>query len=133
VGDSAENMDVRAELLDNPRLIAGSITQSATDNLNIQRMADMAETKLGVLGDLTCSDFYQKIVTGVGEGVAARKSRQDTLETMVRQLGNQRDAFSGIDINEQSALLLVYQRMFQSMSKYISVQEQTVQYLVDMI
>ena len=81
----------------------------------------------------TPTDAYRLIVTGVGQKVALRQARQDALESVLQQLENQRDATSGVDINEEAAKLLLFQRMFQSMAKVISTQNGALQTLIEIV
>ena len=52
---------------------------------------------------------------------------------MIHQLENQQSGISGVDVNREAADLLVYQRMFQSVAKYLGAVDQTLQYLNQMI
>lgn len=130
-GDSALSIGVRRELFDNPSLLASSSSAAGGDNFNVARMANLAQEQLQGLGNTTMQDYFRQMVSGVGQDVATRDSRQKALDSVQQQLSNQRDGVSGVDINEEAAKLLTFQRMFQAMSKFISTQDQSMQYLME--
>ena len=74
-------------------------------------------------GDLingTLSQAYNQTVTDLGQnlsGVNARLADQTTIEALVR---SQRDAVSGVSLDEEMADLMKYQRAFQASSRVIS-------------
>ena len=48
-------------------------------------------------------------------------------------MSNQRDSASGVDINEEATKMLVYERMFQAMAKYINVVSDTLDTVITII
>lgn len=130
-GNSAATMGVCQDLLAHPELLATAIGADLSDNLNVVRMAELAQAPLPELGDATPSEFYQLLVARVGEDIHLRQARQTSVENVLQQLVNQRDGVSGVDINEEAAKLLVFERMFQAMAKFLNVQDQSLQYLLE--
>jgi flagellar hook-associated protein FlgK len=53
--------------------------------------------------------------------------------SLAQQLANQREAASGVDINQEAAKLLVFERMFQAMAKFIGAQDRAMQTLMDVV
>ncbi|MFA6132750.1 MAG: flagellar hook-associated protein FlgK [Phycisphaerae bacterium] len=131
-GSSAQTIGVREDLAEDPSLLAGSVGQGQ-DQQNIQRLAEVGQAKLNALGGVTCSDYFTNMVTNLGQEVATRQVRQTALDSVTQQLENQRSTISGVDVNEQTIQLTIYQRMFQSMARFLNIQDQTMQYLTDII
>ena len=46
--------------------------------------------------------------------------QHDNTEGILRNLQQHRDDISSVDINEQASLMVVYERMFQAMAKYMN-------------
>ncbi|MFW5839478.1 MAG: flagellar basal body rod C-terminal domain-containing protein [Planctomycetota bacterium] len=46
---------------------------------------------------------------------------------------NHRDAISGVDTNEEAAKMLMYEQMFQAVSKFITTQNRALQDLMEII
>jgi flagellar hook-associated protein FlgK len=129
-GSTAGTISVRQELLDNPAGLAISSSQSMDDADNLTRMAAIIDQSYEGLGNFTLEGYLTKTISDLGTLVATAQARQTATSQVVQQLTNQRDSVSGVDVNEESARLLEYQRMYQAMAKFISVQDQTIQYLI---
>jgi len=79
--------------------------------------------------DGSFGQFYNSLVTGVGQsldGANTRLTNQQVIEKMVRA---QRDAVSGVSLDEELADLMKYQRAFQAASRVVN----TIDSLLDTI
>jgi len=132
-GTDASNITVRDDILAEPRRIAGSISAAMTDGANINRMIAVGEDLHTALGDASVRDYFRDIVTGVGQAVIVREARTADLGGVMEQLETQRDKISGVDINEETAKLIVLERMYQGMAKVVSTQDQMLASLIDLI
>ena len=132
-GDSAANLGVRRDVMNNPALLAASLGSDLMDNANIIRMAAVGETQWQGLGGKTPADAYRALVTGVGQDVAARDARLESLDAVERQLSARRDELGAVDINEEAARLMIFQRMFEASARFLSTQFKTVEMLGEMV
>ncbi|MCL2700313.1 MAG: flagellar hook-associated protein FlgK [Phycisphaerae bacterium] len=132
-GDSAATIDVRAEIIGDPRRFAVSRGGEGLDNENLLRMADLARQELAGLDGLTPQEYFRRLTVSVGQSVAVRETRAAALENVRMQLIMQRDAVSGVDMNEESAKLMMFERMFQAMSRFIATQDRAMQSLLEVI
>lgn len=132
-GTNASTIAVRDAVLADPKNLATSIGSAGTDNINVRRMADLADSRLTELGDFTPGDYFHQVVTGVGQDIAFRQARQTSLEGAMAQLENERQNVSGVDINEEAAKLLVYEQLFQAVAKFMSVQSDVIDYLIRIV
>ena len=48
-------------------------------------------------------------------------------------LSNQQSDISGVDINEEAAQMLIFEQMFQAMSKYLGTVQSTLATLMDIL
>ncbi|MFA5552995.1 MAG: flagellar hook-associated protein FlgK [Phycisphaerae bacterium] len=132
-GTGASDITVCSDIIDNPARVAASLSSDGHDNANVSRFAQLSGESLAELGNLTIGDYYRKLVTDIGQELSIRQVRQDSIEASVKNLQNQRSEISGVDINEQAAQLLVFQQMFQSMAKYMSVVQNTLDSIMSIV
>ncbi|MBS3820572.1 MAG: flagellar hook-associated protein FlgK [Phycisphaerae bacterium] len=132
-GINAADMDVRQCMFDNAHNVATSLGTRDVDSRNIQRLSELGSTMLDGLDGSTIGDYHRDWVSDIGQQTLVRESRLSASEAVLKQLENQRDSVSGVDPNEQAAKMLVFERMFQSMSKFIGVQDKALQTLMDII
>lgn len=86
-------------------------------------------TGSGDVIDGTFSQHYTKIVTSLGQnlsGINTRLNNQENIEQIVR---SQRDAVSGVSLDEEMSDLMKYQRAFQASSRVLT----TIDNLLDVI
>jgi flagellar hook-associated protein 1 FlgK len=126
-------MALRTDIQANPARLAVAVSASQADNANAIRMADIGQKAIDALGGQTPAEFYNRLVAEVGQDVLVRKTKAATLDTLAQQLANQREAASGVDINHEAAKLLVFERMFQAMAKFIGAQDRAMQTLMDVL
>ncbi|HUS92815.1 MAG TPA: flagellar hook-associated protein FlgK [Phycisphaerae bacterium] len=132
-GSNAREMAVRQELLSDPGRLATARGTDQADNVAVRRMAEVAETPLAALDGSTPVDFFRLTVTGIGQAISVREVRQESLENVMQQLANQRDVTSGVDINDEAAKLMVFEKMFQSMAKLLQVQTRAMDTLIELL
>jgi len=108
-----------------PVTLKASDGGAAGDNTIATAVAALAGQSFSVSGgdaiDGTFTQFYARSVTSLGQQLSSTNSRlldQQNVEAMVR---GQRDAVSGVSMDEEMADLLKYQRSYQASSRVITV------------
>ena len=119
-GANAVSMAVSTDISADPTRVAVALGAEMVDNTNAVRMADIRDEAVSGLNDLTCGEFYRRLVTDLGQQLSLKQMRQDNLEAMVLNLANQQAETSGVDINNEAAQLLIFEQMFQAMAKYMN-------------
>lgn len=111
-------------------LTAASLQTTATggaagDNDVALAVANVASKKFSVSGgdgiDGTLSSFFSSSVTQFGQALStvnANVQNQTTIKTLVT---NQRDSVSGVNLDEETANLMKYQRAFQASSRVFQI------------
>ncbi|HHH76177.1 MAG TPA: hypothetical protein ENL03_04045, partial [Phycisphaerae bacterium] len=132
-GDDAGSIQVDDRIIANPNLISTSIGPGLVDNKNIQRMANLVDTARSELGGQSAINYFRQLLTGIGQDISSKESREQALRTVREQLLNQKDYASGVDVNEEAAKLLMFEHMFQAVSKFISTQHQIFKELMTLI
>lgn len=133
VGDSAETMAVAEPIRQSSSRLATTLSTDGIGNLNVRRMLDAAQAPAEALGGETTAGACRNLVSTIGQWVALRQARSNTFESILRELTNRRDDLGGVDINEEAANLLVFERMFQGAAKYLAAVDQAYQVLMDIL
>ncbi|MEA3368603.1 MAG: hypothetical protein U9R68_10885, partial [Planctomycetota bacterium] len=126
-GTSSETMAVTERLLSSASCLATSLGSAGLDNLNVRRMAGLGDEPIADLDGELPADAFRSIASGVGHKVAVRQARRDGLQSLLEELRRQRAELSGVDVNEEAANLLVLERMFQGMAKYLGAVDRAYQ------
>jgi flagellar hook-associated protein 1 FlgK len=132
-GDSARTMRVADEVRSSSSRLATSLTPDALDNLNVRRMAVVGDQAVESLGGVTVGDAYRRLVSNIGQWVSIRNARQQGIQNVIQRLSSQREDTSGVDINEQAAQLLMFERMFQAMAKFLAAVQQVREFLLEVV
>jgi len=132
-GNDAETMDVYSGIRNAPGTIAFALGSDLTDNANLLRMADLQQDSQSDLDDLSIPQFYQALVTSIGQDVSNKQLRQDNIEGMLLNLENRRSETSGVDVNHEATQILLYEQMFQGMARYINTIQKTLDSLMTLV
>lgn len=119
-GCDAASIDVSEDIRLDASRIAVSTGVEGTDNRNCVAMASLGDCKMAALGGMTTKEYYQQLAVEVGQKISVLDMQSRNTEEILRSLEEQRDAASSVDINEQASLMIVYERMFQVMAKYLN-------------
>ena len=119
-GSGASNIAVCADITNEPGRIATALGPNTTDNNNVLRMADLRNQAVTDLDNLTPGEYYNRLVTDLGQQVSVKQTHQENVEALVLNLTNQQSEISGVNINDEAARLLIFEQMFKAMSKYLS-------------
>ena len=124
-GTDADSIAVSDFVRDNGSNIAVSKTVEMTDNLNAVAMAALGDSAQDALGKLSPKEFYRKLVVNIGNEVSITEMQHSNSQSIHRSLEQQRDEISGVDINDQASLMMLYERMFQAMARYMNTINET--------
>jgi flagellar hook-associated protein 1 FlgK len=96
-------------------------------------MASVSNMKLAGLSGTNPLDYYLQMAFNLGQEIVSREARLEGREGVMQQLRDQREKISGVDLNDEAAQLIIFERMYQAASKVISTQNQVLQYLFNII
>ncbi len=112
--------DLRVAITD-PRGIAAAQGPSASDNTNALALAAVAQQTFPGLGGATLGDAFGTLQARVGQ--EARRAEQAVAieEDVSAALSAQREAISGVSLDEEFTNLIRFQRGFQAAAQLINV------------
>ena len=132
-GSDAVTIGVRSDILADARRLAVASDVNGQEHLNANRLAQLARTQVSGLNNATFADDLRRITSSLGQNISFRQARQEALEGALEQLNAERDRVGGVDINQEAAKLLVYQRMYQGCAKFIRTQADMLDYLMNVV
>lgn len=100
------------------------------DNSNAKLIASFAGS--GFIKGSTPIDYYRAIVTDVSVEANSAKISQKFHNTMVEELERKRQEASGVNLDEEAANLIKYQKSFEAAAKMISVADSLLDALINM-
>lgn len=110
-----------AVALTDPRGIAAAQGAATSDNRNALALAGLRGTAIAALGGSTFGEAFSTIRAGAGSEAAGAKDVAATEESVDAALSAQRDAISGVSLEEEFVDLIRFQRGFQAAAQIISV------------
>ncbi len=120
-GRGAFDMGVNAVVKANPNLLAASQNGEPTDNGIARSIAGLESAAVSSLNGSTLKDSYQSMVNNVAVITADAKAESEASRVVYDTLFNQREALSGVSMDEEAINLMRQQRAFQGASRLISV------------
>ncbi len=132
-GSAATNMAVSEQINETLGRIAVTRTSSLTDNISAKLLAALGDQEQSALGSISQKDYYRRISMDIGEQISMKTMEQENTYGVWKSLNQQRDDVSGVDINDQATQMLVYERMFQGMAKFLNTVDNTLSTLMGIL
>lgn len=142
---SSSTIAVRTDIATNPDLLPVAKMRadggvSSTDGQNIIVLAALADTKLtfssaGGLGtqNATAVGYLNTVGSNLAVSVASARDNETFTGNLKTQAAELATSISGVNINEELAQMLVYQNSFQASARIISVVNDLLQELVNIV
>ena len=119
-GKDASDIAVNQALLDKPQLLAAAKNGEKGDNQTARAIAALESQPLTGLDGSSLKDKYQAVVNGIGVTVASARNDAEAAQGVLDTLQAQREALSGVSLDEEAVNLMRQQRAFQGAAKLIS-------------
>jgi len=132
-GASAASMMVRSDIVSSHTRIAAALGADMTDNTNALRIASIKDLAISNLNSMTAPEYYRRLATNIGTLVSGRKMNQDNVEVIVQDLAKQRDEISGVDINDESARLLLMEQMYKATAAFMRTIQTSLATVIEII
>jgi flagellar hook-associated protein 1 FlgK len=131
-GNTAGNIGINQTVIDNPSAFAASQSGIGQDVDNGVSLSAMSFKPNRTLNGASIRDYYGGLVseTMLAAGTAKAVAKSDTLYQ--QSLQAQRDAVSGVNIDEETITMMMYQRMFQANSRIVTMIDEMLSTLIAM-
>jgi len=103
-------------------IAAASIGEGATGNSNALLLAGLATGD--IIAGQTPSSFLSTLLGQIGAATAAASTDNTAQQATLSQLTTQRNALSGVSLDEEAANLTNYQRAYEAAAKVFSIADQ---------
>jgi flagellar hook-associated protein 1 len=132
-GSDARDIAVRTDLAKDPRLLAASRNGQPADNQTAKLIAALPTLSIKSLNNQSLNDAYQSQVNGVASKVAGAKQDADAAGVVKETLQAQRDAISGVSLDDEAISLMRYQRAYQAASRVIAATDEMLQTIIGLV
>lgn len=131
-------LSVSSAIVKDPYLIAAAGVAGAKGNndnakamANLQFSGTTVDTDHNGVGDTGYSTAAGRLISDVGTQAQNWKAQSDTQQNLVSALQTQRDRISGVDLDEEAANMMTFQRGYQASARFLSVINQLTDQLVN--
>lgn len=145
-GEDASDIAVRADIVSNPALIASARMRetdgglSFLDNRNVIELAQLSEKPVtfgaaGNLGTQTSSltEYFINISSNLAIRLQDSSKTQEFNEAILVDMETRFSATAGVNIDEELSNLLVFQRSYQASARIISLVDEMMETLVNLV
>ncbi len=101
------------------QIAAAGTGQGPGGNANATALANLQSAPIA--GGSTVTDFYTSFLTSLGSTVSGVSTQNSAQQAELTQLTTQRNALSGVTLDEEAASLTQYERSYQAASKVFSI------------
>lgn len=121
VGDTLETLRLAPEVAANPRALPLSDAPGQPGNAAIAwQLLALAEDTTFADG-MTPQGAYTAVLTRLGQQRSAVQSQQEWLSATLQQLQAQREALSGVNLDEEATNLIRYQKAYEAAARVLTV------------
>lgn len=131
-GRDSGDINVNKVVANNPRLFAASLGGGPSDGRNAIKLAQFADEALASLGNVSIDDYYDTMVSQVGQKSSAEAAISESFRSFRESLENQRQQFSGVSLDEEAVKVLEFQRAFQASARIVSTVDELFRVLLEM-
>lgn len=122
-GQDAQDIAVCDAIRTDPRLIATSLTGALNDGDNAGRMANLvlSTSTSTLLGHRSIQDYHEALITDLAVEASAALTDHEAATAVYESLYAQREAVSGVNLDEEAINLSKFQMAYQGAARYLSV------------
>ena len=101
------------------------------DGSNASRMVSLNLDKLFENGTMTLGGIYDSMISQIGTEAASAKLLHTTESTVSEQINSQRQAVSGVNLDEELMNMIILNRAFGAMSRYITTYDEMLDKIIN--
>jgi flagellar hook-associated protein 1 FlgK len=134
-GSNATNIDINSVVENNLTLIAASLSTDPLATGNNENALNLAGLQQGLVmesGIATLGDSLNATVSNIGNVANRLDLEAQTQDLFVREMDARRQQVSGVDLNEEAANLIRFQRGFEAAARLITVTDAMLEAVIRM-
>lgn len=131
-GHNAKDIAVSDTVRARPALISAAKNGEPTDNQTAVAIAALETTSLKSLSGASLKDAYQAMVNGIAVSTAAAKTNTQAAQQVKETLESQREALSGVSLDEEAVNLMRQQRAFQGAARLVAAVDELMQQILNL-
>ncbi|MGN6134177.1 MAG: flagellar hook-associated protein FlgK [Aureliella sp.] len=131
-GDSAASIKINDQIVDNPRLLAASLSGIGGGTENAVALAQAFDQPLAKLNGQSIKQNYEDLVVRTTQDISTQQGTTDGLRNFYKTLESQNTATSGVNLDEEAVKMIFYQRAFQASSRVIKASSDMLDILVSL-
>ncbi len=112
---------IRVALTDPAMIAASAAGAGPGNNDNARLLAGISDEPLFNSDTETASRFFANLIYRIGSDESTANEGITTQESVLEQLKNQRDAFTGVNMDEEAVNIVKYQKTYEACAKYANV------------
>jgi flagellar hook-associated protein 1 FlgK len=120
-GSTAADLAVDPELLANTDRLAAGLGTAPGDAANLERFLTLRSSALDLLDGQSFENHYESTVADIGFETASARATLEAQEQLLAHIQAQREAVSGVNIDEEMVDLVRHQQSFEAASRFINV------------
>ncbi len=132
-GTGSSDIDIAASILNNLNNITASSDGAPGDNAIALAIAGIENEKILNGGTTSLKQFYASLVSGLGSQINIVGNNLKMSDLVISQLENQRQAVSGVSIDEEMTNMIKYQRSFDAAAKVVNSVNELYQTILNMV
>ena len=133
-GTNATDIRVNQALISDPRKLQAAVLADADGNggnaLALSRLADAPNASLG---GQSFFQNYSRIVSGLGQSLSSVNEKITDQTVVSNMLLAQRDAVSGVSLDEEMTDLIKYQKAYQASAQLVNVVNEMLETIINMM
>lgn len=132
-GTDAATIAVDSTLAASPNRVAAATSDLPGDGSNAGQIAALASTASRSLNNgQSLQDYYSATMTELAVTTSAAKNAVDASDVITGSLRSQWESVSGVNLDEETLMLMRYQRAFQGAARIITVVDELIQQVLAM-
>ena len=132
-GKDARDIAVNAALQGRPALLAAARNGEKGDNQTARAIAALESQPIGSLNGTSLKDAYQGMVNGVAAAASGARTEAEASRVVRETLEGQREALSGVSLDEEAINLMRQQRAFQGAARLVAAVDDMMKTILAMV
>jgi flagellar hook-associated protein 1 FlgK len=116
-GSGALELRVNSDLVNSPEKLAASTLVATGDSALAHQMFELQFERDFDNGESSYNDFYQQLITDVGNEINNAKTRAEAAEASLQQSENWQQQYTGVNLDEEMSSMITVQYAFSAASK----------------